>query len=175
VQNLFFAHAEKTKKKGVYVMEKGKAFFVVGHRNWGKSKTLQSLKNGSKKQNIDIKKTKFFIRIMSNDDRPESFVNFFIKLDPNQKPYLIATLCPKFDGNVPDINGILRQLKENYKLFFFVLVHQWHENGNGRITESEIEKLKKFGEVKLYSANDKRGNANVTKAKEFRKYVESKF
>ena len=162
-------------------MEKGKAFFVVGHRNWGKSKTLQALKKsiGSNKQNIDIKKTKFFIRIMSNDDRPNRFIEFLNKLDPSQRPYLIATLCPNFDDRLmntkkPNTEKMLQQLRKNYNLFFFVLVHRWHKKRDGRITESEIKKLKKFGEVKLYSANDKRDNANVTRAKEFRKYIEGK-
>ena len=163
-------------------MEKGKAFFVVGHRNWGKSKTLQALKKsiGSNKQNIDIKKTKFFIRIMSNDDRLNSFIKFLNKLDPSRRPYLIATLCPNFDDRLmntkkQNTEKMLQQLlRKNYNLFFFVLVHQWHEKGNGRISDSEIEKLKELGEVKLYSANDKRDNANVTRAKEFRKYIEGK-
>ena len=161
-------------------MEKGKAFFVVGHRNWGKSKTLQALTKGSRKRRIEIKTKQFFIRSMSNEDVPDSFNKFLKKLDPNRKPYLIVALCPKFDQrstntNKPSTEEMLQQLRrKNYKLFFFILVHQWHENGYGRISENDIKRLEKFGEVKLYSSNDKRDNANVTKAKELRKYIESK-
>ena len=166
-------------------IRKGKVFFVVGHRTWGKSRTLQALMKRSRKRRIIIKKAEFFIRSMSNDDEPGKFSKFskFSKflngLNPSRKPYLIAALCPKFDErstntNKPSTEKMLQQLRKKYKLFFFVLVHQWHEKGNDRISKSEIKKLKKFGEVKLHSANDKRDKANITRAQKLREYIENK-
>jgi len=160
-------------------MEKGKAFFVVGHSNWGKSKTLRALMKENRKRCIIIKKVEFFVRSMSNDDVPDSFIKFLKKLHPNRKPYVIATLCPKFDKRStntkkPSTEEMLRSLRKRYELFFFVLVHQWHGKGNGRIRDDETKKLRKFGDVKLYLTNNNRDNADVTKAREFKRYIESK-
>jgi hypothetical protein len=53
-------------------MVKGKAFFVVGHKNWGKSETLTALTNGNYHiRNWDIRGESFFVRRMSDDDRPK--------------------------------------------------------------------------------------------------------
>ncbi|MFH1719883.1 MAG: hypothetical protein ABIF19_21225 [Planctomycetota bacterium] len=155
-------------------MAKGKAFFVVGHSNWGKSKTLRALTNGSGERYINIKKARFFIRRTSNDDEWKKFDKFLKELDPSRKPYVIVALCPKFDGRSRNIEEMLRQLKKKYKLFFFVLVHQWHEKGNRKISDGEIKKLERFREVKLYTANNNRDNADVTRAREFKRYIERK-
>jgi predicted MPP superfamily phosphohydrolase len=160
-------------------MEKGKAFFLVGHRNWGKSRTLRALTNGSRRWYIVVKAVRFFIRRRSNDDVRDDFIRFLNTLDPKQKPYVIVALCPKFDerstnSKKRNTEKMLRQLREKYNLFFFVLIHQWHENGNGRISDGEIQMLRRLGHVELYRANNRRDDADITRAKKFRKYIERK-
>ncbi len=76
-------------------MPKGKIAFVVGHANWGKSKTLSALTNGNYRlRRTTIAEDEFFIRRMSNDDQPKGYIKFMLSLDPALRPYLIAALCP---------------------------------------------------------------------------------
>jgi hypothetical protein len=49
--------------------------FVVGHEDWGKSLTLRALKaicDHPRRDVIVIDRLEFFVRMMSNDDKPES-------------------------------------------------------------------------------------------------------
>ena len=55
--------------------------FIVGHESWGKSETLGQ--------------SRTFVRGMSNDDRPTSFIYF---MDTTKRPAIIAALCPKFEA-----------------------------------------------------------------------------
>src|SRR3972149_11354391 len=155
-------------------MPKGKAFVVVGHRNWGKSRTLKALTDGSSHlQTLTIKSFDFYIRRMSNDDVPErlpnQFADFVENLDPNLYPYLIVALCPNFTDPLPKTTTILRELAKKYQLFFFVLQHKYGRDKE--ISGAEIEKLKRFGKVKVFSM--KNAEADV-RAKEFRAFIESR-
>ena len=47
-------------------MNDKKAFMVVGHENWGKSFTMNKIRNG-KKHSLEIKGIEFWARNMSND------------------------------------------------------------------------------------------------------------
>ncbi len=77
-------------------MAKGKAFFVVGHKNWGKSDTLEALTGGNYHFRYwPVNGHKFFIRRMSDDDRPEQYREFARHLDPDHMPYVLAALCPR--------------------------------------------------------------------------------
>ncbi|MDZ7817093.1 MAG: hypothetical protein U5K55_00130 [Aliarcobacter sp.] len=60
-----------------------KIVFVVGHENWGKSKTLKSLTNGSRYiKNYSINNINWFIRRnLSNDDYPDKYYDFMDNLD----------------------------------------------------------------------------------------------
>src|SRR5688572_190169 len=132
-------------------MPKGKAFVLVGHKNWGKSRTLKALTDGSAHlQTLTIGEHDFFIRRMSNDDvtnnRPDRFWDFVKELDPKTKPNLIVTLCPNFTQSLPKTKQVLQHLSRGYRLFFFVLQHKYVSEST--ITDEEIERLKKFGTVK---------------------------
>jgi hypothetical protein len=103
-------------------MSKGKAFLVVGHKNWGKSSTLRALTGDSRyPRTWVIKSIAFFIRRMSNDDDPKSLIELAGKLDPETTPHVIATLCPTFnDKNArPALLETLNILRRKYDLFFF--------------------------------------------------------
>jgi hypothetical protein len=75
---------EQSKEKRKWTNNKGMAYLLVGrHHNWGKSQTLKALTGGSTHKHwIDIISKKdgktypFFIRRMSNTDKPESFMDF---------------------------------------------------------------------------------------------------
>lgn len=134
-------------------MPKGKAFLVVGHKNWGKSTTLKSLTDGSRyPRRWSIDSTEFFIRRMSNDDFPESLRDFINGLDPEVLPRVIATLCPTFNDkhSLPLLLDVLATLKRKYDVFFFVLRHKC-SNPRQTIPDDEIEKLERYGKVQVFS------------------------
>jgi len=154
-------------------MPKGIAFVLVGHKNWGKSRTLKALADGSSHlQTLSIKSHDFFVRRMSNDDVPEKlpnrFTDFVKNLEPNSCPYLIVTLCPSFIDSLPKTKVVLQELVKKYQLFFFVLRYKYGRDKE--ISDDEIERLKRFGEVKVFST--KNAEAEV-RAKAFRAFIES--
>jgi hypothetical protein len=66
------------------------AFFVVGHSNWGKSSTLKALAAPPQVRKVVVGGRTFFIRRMSNDDRPNDWVAFIKGLRPADRPYVHA-------------------------------------------------------------------------------------
>lgn len=148
-------------------MHKEKIAFVVGHANWGKSKTLRSLTN----DDFRLRKTtvggiEFFIRRMSNDDQPEGYIEFMKSLDPALRPYLIAALCPQFDDPVAATNSILSTLRaKGYQLFFWVIEHQY--GTSEVVTSKEIQRLRSFGKVEVFPTTSE----SVTRAKSFKRFV----
>ncbi len=156
-------------------MRKGTAFVLVGHKNWGKSRTLKALAGGSSHlQKLTIKSTDFFIRRMSNDDvskkLPSRFTNFVESLDPTICPYLIVTLCPNFTDSLPKTEWVLQELVKKYRLFFFVLQYKYKRDES--ISDDEIKRLEKFGEeVEVFSVKNVEAKA---RAKAFRAFIESR-
>lgn len=96
-------------------MTKGKAFFVVGHKNWGKSETLKELTDGNWRFHwFEINEEWFFFQRMSNDDIPDEFHERLDKLDPEDKPLVIIALCPTFDDE-EQRNGLIKHSKNSAK------------------------------------------------------------
>jgi hypothetical protein len=129
-----------------------KIVFVVGHENWGKSKTLKSLTNGSRYiKNYSINNINWFIRRMSNDDYPDKYYDFMDNLDIKTKSNVIAAFCPNFDEKRNEKTvEILNSLKnKGYDLYFWVIEHQFITKK--KMDSSFINELKNFGEVKIYS------------------------
>jgi hypothetical protein len=124
--------------------------FVVGHEDWGKSRTLRALTNGNTYQRrITINEEEFYIRRMSNDDQPDSYVLFMKSLDPSRYPYLIAALCPNFERKDAHTASILRTLKQKgYELFFWVIKHQY--GTSEVVTADQLSQLRGFGRVEVF-------------------------
>jgi len=133
--------------------------FVVGYEDWGKTQTLNALREicESEGRRVKIKGTEFFIRSMSNDDRPEPYAKFIDRLS---RPAAIAALCPYLkrhmtDGDDPSksIDAIIKLLMtRGYELFFWVIQHKW---GDGEsIAEEVISALGKFGRVEVMPETD---------------------
>lgn len=129
-----------------------KIIFVVGHSNWGKSKTLKCLTNDSRYvKTYTINDINWFIRRMSNDDYSESYCNFMKNLNAEINLNVIAAFCPNFEEkrNEETIE-ILNSLKnKGYNLYFWVIEHQFVTKK--KMDSSFINELKNFGEVEIYS------------------------
>ena len=84
-------------------MYKGIAFLVVGHENWGKSKTLRAMTNDNfHKRYKEVAGTIFFIRRMSDDDRSDEYKVFVNGLDQKYNKNIILAFCPNMDGRIND-------------------------------------------------------------------------
>ena len=150
-------------------MAKPKIAFVVGHSDWGKSKTLRALTNG----NYWIKRTKingveFFVRRMSNDDLPDSFIRKMKSMNPAVWPHIIAALCPNFDDAKVSTRSILSDLRgKGYQLFFWVI--QCQHGTDEVVSPGELALLRQFGKVEVFAD---RSEAEV-RAKRFASFIKN--
>ncbi len=141
-------------------MAKGLVVHVVGHANWGKSRTLRALTDGSSHQRyIQLGGVEFFIRRMSNDDAPAKFYDFIRDVQPADKSDLIVAFCPEFQE--PQTQQCLEGLQEKgYKLFFWVMRHQY---GTAKIvTPEEIATLEQYGRVDVFEDGQAEDTARAT-------------
>jgi hypothetical protein len=133
-------------------MKKGKAFFVVGHKSWGKSDTLEALTDDNYHFRYwTIKSQKFFVRRTSDDDNPASYRDFVNNLAPASTPYVLAALCPRLTEKKwrSLLLDVLDTMKRKYELYFFVLRNKGN-NPEIAIPNDEIAPLERFGAVKIY-------------------------
>jgi len=117
------------------------AFLVVGHSHWGKSTTLRALTGSARIKKIVIDGKGFFVRKMSNDDKPRDYSDFISNLDPTKKPLVIMAYCPE--------TVLINALAKKYELFFWILEHKFDDTTS--ISASEIEALRALGHVECYS------------------------
>jgi hypothetical protein len=134
-------------------MEKNcKIVFVVGHANWGKSKTLAALtEDNTHRRWWKIAGEEFFIRRMSNDDFPEGYAEFMESLAPTSKPFVIAAFCPNFgDDRRQETEDTLRELQgKGYVLFFWVIEHQYGTSMT--VTADTVTRLRTFGTTEVFT------------------------
>jgi hypothetical protein len=130
-------------------MPKSKVVFVVGHSNWGKSQTLRALTNGNYRvRRTTISGVEYFVRRMSNDDLPESFIEWMVAVNPERWPNILAALCPDFEASEKKTAVVLQALRDKgYKLFFWVLHKKF--GTSEFIKSSEISRLRAFGKVEV--------------------------
>jgi hypothetical protein len=128
-------------------MKKGKAFILVGHENWGKSRTIYALTESNHVGWFTIHGTNFFIRRMSNDDKPDELLEFIRKTFPVRKPYIIITLCPNFEKRWKNTTKIIGLLKEKYDLYFLIIKKKFIDDNE--ITQQEIDNLSLQGIVEI--------------------------
>jgi hypothetical protein len=149
-------------------LEKGKAFVVVGHANWGKSMTLKALTNGEWRQIwISIKKSDVRIKRMSNDDLPESLIKFLEKINSENIIYIIIALCPNFHDKSAKTLEILKLLSSKYSPFFWVMKKKY--NSSEEVSDTEIQELKRYGKVTIFQNQSE----SKVRAEEFKKFIEA--
>ena len=74
-------------------INKGKAFIMVGHSSWGKSKTLNALTSNSYSiRFINICGFNIFIKRMSNDDIFYKLFEYIKSFNPKEKPFIIKAV-----------------------------------------------------------------------------------
>jgi len=130
---------------------KGKIAFVVGHTNWGKSTTLRALTHDNFRLRWhSISGFDFFIRRMSNDDYPDSYIDFMRRITPTKYDHLIAAMCPEFNSSENPTETILLSLqKKGFELYFWVLEKE-QGHGERTVRSSEILTLRKHGVVEIH-------------------------
>jgi hypothetical protein len=149
------------------ILPKSKIVFIVGHERWGKSETIRALTHGDYYQRkITISGIVFFVRRMSNDDKPEEYIRFVKSIDPSCKPCIIAALCPNFERRKARTRYVLETLQmKGYELFFWVIESQYKTSNV--VTPQEIQRLRGFGKVEVYA---KRTEAGV-RSRSFRRFI----
>src|SRR6266566_1499839 len=157
-------------------MAKKLVAFVVGHERWGKSHTLNALKQicGSRRRQwyVTMQNRRFRVRTASNDDQPIwKYKEFILSFSGD---YLIAALCPKFqklrnyNSREQTVEEILRSLKRRrYKLLFWVIKRKWSDPTRF-ICGEEISELRKYGNVEVLKGIRVRDRI---RAKRFRAFV----
>jgi hypothetical protein len=135
-------------------LKKGKAFFMVSSRRWGKSHALASLTSGKPLRRFMIDGTRFAIRRMSNDEDDEGFFDLLDNTYPDSSPHVVLAMCPTFreDRRRTPLLAALENFAHRYEMFFFVLGLQGKAPGKP-ISQSDIEPLKAFGTVEVYRSS----------------------
>ena len=144
-----------------------KAFIVVGHACWGKSKTFYYLTNkSSHKLFISIGDKMFTVKRMSNDDIGNKLLDYIKEMTNESREYLLFALCPDFKNEAKCTEEILENLRNNeYKQYFFVLYKQY--GNEAFIKKEEIDKLSRFGKV----CNYKESELATERAKALEQYI----
>lgn len=138
-------------------MMRGKAFLIVGHRHCGKSSTLRTLTTN--KLSVNIKGQKIPVRRMWNDDIEKDFPErFWAFVEKNRGSHMVIALCPNFDADAKavtrkmDAPTILNELRKSHELLFWVIKHRQDQKREAdEIKETEIERLRKYGSVELFT------------------------
>lgn len=126
---------------------KKKAFFVVGHSNWGKSHTLRHLTGGNvRKRRVELEGEVFYIRRMSNDDDETKLLEFVTNEINKKGNHAIIAFCPVFEAGRQS-KEILEILKKDFDLYFFVIKHEF--KGDRVVTTQEIEILTQYGKYEV--------------------------
>jgi hypothetical protein len=145
-------------------MALGKAFLLVGHKQWGKSRALKALTNNNHHlRHVTISRHRLFIRRMSNDDKPSDFRSLIRNLLPSHHEFVILAFCPTFGK---DATEILKDLSKNYVVHSFVLGSS--HDGERHIAPVEITALRKFGVARVF---DRKADS-VERAGAFRALIE---
>ena len=143
-------------------MVHGQAFFVVGHKNWGKSQTLKALTGAHQVRRFTVGTRTFWIRRMSNDDRESEWLNLVRGLDPSSKPSVILTMCPTTTAY-----NALRELSSRYALFFWIIQQSY---GDERVVSLEQEQsLRALGTTDVLTGRVEAGE----RAAAFRRFIEA--
>ena len=129
-----------------------KAFVLIGHRHWGKSRTLRALTGGRLTRRDRIAGRTFRIRRTSNDDLPSEFEDFVCSLQPATDPFVIVPMCPNFGGVQPAAESSLQELVGKYQVFVWVLRQAY--GGGRQINQQEIAELTRFGTVGIDQHSD---------------------
>jgi hypothetical protein len=126
-------------------MPTASVFLVVGRRQWGKSRTIRAL--ATKPGWVPLGGKRFFVRMMSNDDKPEDFEDFIADLDPKKKPYVLVAYCPERGSPL-----LLKTLARKYRVHAFVLEHRFRKDD--RVSTNEVTALRQYGIVKVFEPID---------------------
>lgn len=140
------------------ITTKNKAYVIVGHSNWGKTSTLRSLcgivtPRPGPYPPLALNNEKIPIISMSNDDIRGKLLDRIKRKTQTRIERFIFALCPDFRNPNKHTEDIIKLcLTEGYELYFWVIERQQKPGTNRVITITEIDNLKKYGVVEVFSA-----------------------
>jgi hypothetical protein len=143
-----------------------RAFIYVGHSNWGKSFALRVITEGNAyKKTVIIKGLWFWVRKMSNDDKPDELLTAVEAIPESWYDNFILTYCPNHleDGQTMEILNIL---SSSCQLFFFVQESRY-SNPSEKIEEHEIAYLRTIGMVEMLKGK----HEDSVRANRFRRFI----
>jgi hypothetical protein len=126
-----------------------KVFLLVGHENFGKSRTLIELtgSNNSKYEYEIVQGLCFWLSRKSNDDLGKNLLDKVKDYIENGAEYMLLAFCPFFSENENDDSRYTRQIlntlrKTGYEIYAFILKDSW--DGAQHIENDEINILRTY-------------------------------
>jgi hypothetical protein len=149
-------------------MQKGRAFVLVGHSDWRKSRTIHRLVSPINFGWWQYKKDVWvYVKPMSDDDKPETLLDFVNDANLDLIKTIIIALRPDFIKPDKTTDEILHTLAGKYEVYFYVL-----NVSHGRtdlIKDIELGDLKKHGIVRISG----RSIEEAERTREFGAFVDS--
>jgi hypothetical protein len=143
-----------------------KAFIYVGHSHWGKSFALKHITEGNPfKKTVKIKGIWFWVRKMSNDDKPDELLIAVEGIPESWYDNFILTYCPSHLKDEQAME-ILNSLSASCQLFFFVQESRYN-NPSEKIEEHEIAYLRTIGVVEILKGR----HEDTARANHFRRFI----
>jgi hypothetical protein len=145
-------------------MAKQRAFFIVGHEDWGKSWTLRAL-TGGLHRSVTINGRKVQIKRMSNDDKFTQRRVWLSKRRAAKHPRFLAAFCPKLVPPDDSAKMLIDIVRRQYTLYFWVLERS--QKSGSLMPRAEIGAMRTLGTVRLFP-----GRATpATRATDLRKFL----
>jgi len=145
-----------------------KAFLLVGHESFGKSQTLLCLTGSRHSKYTSIDGVRFKAKHMSNDDIKRGLLVYVEKIiETRVRNDLIFCFCPNFRDYDRCSFEILNTVRQEYKIYFFVLMKRYGEQVY--VTPEELSVLEQYGDVLPYNVSEEA----TDRAEAFRTYIRS--
>ena len=145
-------------------MARARAILVVGHENWGKSRTLQALTGGQQRSAM-FGSTRVYVKRMSNDDDPLQLEKYFRDLNPAVQTRVLVAFCPKLAPPDTSARNLLAILQPGYDLLFWVQRDSYPDQRV--ISPAELAAMRACGRVHVFPGRA----ADVQRGADLRRFI----
>jgi len=143
-----------------------KVFFLVGHENFGKSRTLVELTGSTNRKYLKLGQVECLVRRKSNDDIKKDLLDEAKEIVRTDFQCVIIALCPNFESPERWTRDIIEVFRNaGFDVHFFVLKDEY--SGSRVVSDKEVAILKSYGTTVLYE----KSREAAVRAKELEKYI----